>query len=116
MSEDPGTQVSAVVARQGELSDRHQNLVAADEALASAVTAAHAVTVESLRRLDAIGAAIENAVTQQHSWALDTAAGVREFQLFLLARHREVTEVVTDAVDVAQAGVREVQELMDRYR
>ncbi len=116
MSDDPVTQVSAIVARQSELSDRHQRLVAADEALAAAVTGAHDVTVESRRRLDAIGADIENAVAQQHSWALDTAAGVREFQLFLLARHREITTVVTDAVTAAEARAREVQELADRYR
>jgi hypothetical protein len=116
MSDDPGTQVSAIVARQGELSDRHQNLVAADEALSSAVTGAHAVAVESRRRLDEIDAQIENAVAQQQSWSLDTAAGAREFQLFLLARHREITAVVTDAVAAAEARVREVQELVDRYR
>jgi hypothetical protein len=55
-------------------------------------------------------------VDQQHSWALDTAAGVREFQLFLLARHREITDVVTEAVDAAQSRMRELLELVDRYR
>ncbi|AQA02957.1 hypothetical protein BVC93_11520 [Mycobacterium sp. MS1601] len=111
-----GTDASAITMRQNALSARHQELSAADAVLAAAVIGAHAITVQSRERLDAIGAEIENAVAQQHTWALDTAAGAREFQRFLLAKHRDITAVVTDAVADADARAAEIAQLADRYR
>jgi hypothetical protein len=116
MSEDAGSSVSALAEVGDALSARHDALVAADQALAAAVTEAHTVTVEALARLDAIGAEVENAVAQQHLLALDTAAGARDFQHFLLARHRDIIAVVDDALTRADITAAQLAGLRDNYR
>jgi hypothetical protein len=116
MSEDAGSSLSAVAAVGDALSARHDAVVTADHTLAAAVIEAHAVTVDALGRLDAISAEIENAVAQQHLLALDTAAGAREFQHFLLARHRDIIAVVSEAANRADAAAAQVQGLAASYR
>lgn len=115
MAEHADSSVSALADVGDALSARHNALVAADQTLAAAVAEAHAVTMDALGRLDAISAEIENAVAQQHLLALDTAAGAREFQLFLLARNRDIIAVVNEAAARADAAATRMRGLADRY-
>jgi hypothetical protein len=116
MSEEAGSSPSAIAARRAALSARHHALVNADQILAAAISEAHAVTVDAKSRLDTIGAQIDDAVAHQDLLALDTPEGVRDFQHFLLARHRDIIAVVTDAVARADAHAAQVQGLADLYR
>lgn len=116
MSEDAGSSVSALSDIGDTLSARHDDVVAADQALTAAVADAHAVAVDARGRLDAIGAEIANAVAQQHLLALDTAAGAREFQHFLLAKHRDIIAVVEDARVRADTAAAKLEGLLDSYR
>lgn len=95
MAEEADPTASAAEVTRAALAARYEAVVAADQVLAAAVTDAHNLAVEALGRLDAIGVEIENAVTQQHLLALDTSAGAREFQRFLLDKHRDIIAVVT---------------------
>ncbi|WP_373234466.1 DUF4226 domain-containing protein [Mycobacterium marinum] len=96
-SEQAGSALAAIRARQAELARQHDVLGEADRALAEALTRAHTVMRDSVRRLDAIGAEIDAAVAGQDSLALDTPLGAREFQNFLLAKQREIATIVATA-------------------
>jgi hypothetical protein len=96
-AEQAGGTVEAIGARQAALSARHAASAEADRALVEALAGAHAATVEGIRRLDAIAAEIDGAVTNQAALALDTAMGAREFQKFLIAKQREISTVVSQA-------------------
>ncbi|MGB3482052.1 MAG: DUF4226 domain-containing protein [Mycobacterium sp.] len=115
MSEEAGPAASAIAATQQSLAARHSDLVAADEVLLNAVTEAHSITVESLHRLDVVGAEIESAVARQHLLALDSPAGALDFQRFLLGRHHEIIRVVTEAMSRADAAAGRVRDLTPRY-
>ncbi|WP_343575661.1 DUF4226 domain-containing protein [Mycobacterium sp.] len=95
-----GGPIDAIGPRQAALSARHAASVEADRALAEALASAHVVTVQSIRRLDAIAAEIDGAVANQGALALDTAMGAREFQKFLIAKQQEISAVVSRARDV----------------
>lgn len=116
MAEQAGQSGDAVAARLSELSQRHDALADADRQLAAAVADAHAVTVEALARLDDIEQQIESAVTAHDSLALDTGAGAREWQRFLLGKQHEIVTVVTEASDRASAKTTALQRLLDSYR
>ncbi|CAN5398342.1 hypothetical protein BH10ACT9_BH10ACT9_22920 [soil metagenome] len=116
MADQAGGSASALATTQHALSARRSATAAADQALSATLADAHQLTVEALRKLDAIEAEIESAVAQQHLLALDTPQGVRDFQRFLLAKHRDITSVVTDAVTAADAKVVDVQRLLGSYR
>lgn len=107
-----GGSVGAFGATQAALASRHEAAAEADRAVAAALARAHATTVESVERLDAIAADIDAAVANQVAFALETAVGAREFRKFLLAKQQEITEVVSRARDV---GV-EVEAALDDAR
>ena len=102
-----GLSIGAIGDQQTALAQQHTAAAEADRALAEALARAHAATVEGVRRLDAIGAEIDSAVTNQAAFGLDTAVGAREFQRFLVAKQREILAVVSEAqeVDGAQRAV-----------
>jgi Domain of unknown function (DUF4226) len=116
MVEQAGTSVSAFTATQDDLAARHGALVDADAVLAAAVTDAHAVTVDAVQQLDAIEAEIESAVAQQDQFALDTPAGAREFQRFLLDKQQQILAVVNEATALADAKALDIQRLQQQYR
>lgn len=116
MSEEADPTASAAEVTRAALAARYEAVVAADQVLAAAVTDAHNLTVEALGRLDAIGVEIENAVAQQHLLALDTSAGAREFQRFLLDKHHDIIAVLTEATAYADTKVLGLQALTDQYR
>ena len=110
-----GGAVEAIAARQAALSARHTATADADRALVEAIAGAHAATVESIQRLDTIGAEIDGAVTNQAALALDTAVGAREFQKFLLAKQREISAVVSQARDLDSSTRSALDKLREHY-
>ena len=73
------------------------------------------MTVESIRRLDAIAAEIDGAVKNQAALALDTAIGAREFQKFLIAKQQEISAVVSQARDIDGATRARLDTLRENY-
>ncbi|WP_156686272.1 DUF4226 domain-containing protein [Mycobacterium sp. Marseille-P9652] len=112
MPERAGPSIDAVRARQAQLARRHDAITDADRVLADVLTTAHAAMRESLGRLEAIGEDIENAVANQADLALDTPSGAREFQRFLLAKHREISAVLAEARELG----REKRTVLDGLR
>jgi hypothetical protein len=100
MVEQGGLSIAAIGDQQTALSTRHTAAADADRALVEALAGAHAATVEGIRRLDAIGAEIDSAVTNQAAFSIDTAVGSREFQRFLVAKQREISAVVSEALEL----------------
>jgi predicted component of type VI protein secretion system len=115
MGEQAGRSISAIGEQQAALSTRHAANADADRALSEALAGAHAATVEGVRRLDAIAAEIDSAVTNQAALALDTAMGAREFRKFLIAKEREIAAVVSEASEVASAKAAVLHELRGHY-
>jgi hypothetical protein len=103
MVEQTGPSVAAIRARQAALAERHTTVADADRVLAEALASAHTEIRESVRRLDAIAAEIDLAVSGQADPAVDTPLGAREFQKFLVTKQREIAAVVAHAHEFAQA-------------
>jgi hypothetical protein len=102
MSEQAGLSLGAMQARQSTLAGQHITAAAADRLLAEVLASAHAVTRESIRRLDAIAVEIDRAATERADLAVDTPVGAREFQRFLVAKQREIATVVADAHELGR--------------
>lgn len=115
MVDQVGHSAAAMAAASSTLAAQLAGVNDADRALAEALSGAYAATAEGIRRLDAIEADIEAALAQQDVLALDTPAGAHHFHRFLLAKHREIIDVVaqTAADDEAKAVV--LRELLGRY-
>ncbi len=96
-------EVQALRERQSQLAGRHATAAGADRVLAEVLAGAHAAMRESVRRLDAIAEEIELAVVRQARLAVDTPLGASEFRRFLLAKQREIADVVTDAREFGRA-------------
>ena len=95
------------------LAARDADLADADRALADAVAAAHALAVEALSRIDAISDDVEAAATDQPK---NGPAGARDVSRHLVAKNREVAEVITEAEIAVQAKTVALRELTGRYR
>lgn len=108
-----GDSAEVLAAARRSLAARDAELADADRALIAAVADAHAVAVESIGRIDAIASDVENAATDQPK---DSPAGAREVGRHLVARNREITEVVSAAKAVADAKTVALKELTERYR
>jgi len=115
MVEQGGLSITAIGDQQAALSTRHTAASEADRALADALASAHAATVEGIRRLDAIAAEIDSAVTNQAAFSIDTAVGAREFQRFLVAKQREISAVVSDAQELGSAKTAVLDRLGEHY-
>jgi hypothetical protein len=115
MVDQAGHSITAIAAQSTALSVRHSAVAGVDRALADALTSAHRATVEALRRLDAIAADIESAVAQQDALGLDTAAGARQFQRFLIAKQHEISDIVSAAAAENVAKSAALQQLSAQY-
>lgn len=115
MSDQAGSSVAAIQARQAVLVRQHAALAEADRVLAEALASAHVAMREGVRRLDAIAAEIEHAVTVHAELAVDTSLGAREFQRFLVAKQREIAAVVTEARELDHAKSAVLQSLRSQY-
>ena len=115
MAEQAGLSIDAIREKQAALSRQHAGAAEADRALAAALADVHAAAVDGVRRLDAIAAEIDHAVENQAALGLDTALGAREFQKFLLAKHREILAVVSDAHELDGAKKVVLEKLRQHY-
>jgi Domain of unknown function (DUF4226) len=115
MSEQAGSSVAALRARQAQLANHHDAAADADRILTQVLVSAHAATREGLRRLDAIADEIESAVSNQQALALETPLGAKEFQRFLLAKHREISAIVEEAREVGREKKAQLDGLRAQY-
>ncbi|APE17428.1 hypothetical protein BOH72_21395 [Mycobacterium sp. WY10] len=113
MAEHAGASADALESARSLLAVRDRELAEADAELAEAVSSAHAAAAEAIRKLDAIQAEIEAAVAQQ---AVTAPVEGREFARFLLAKQREISDIVVAARAESDAKVVVLQQLMGRYR
>jgi hypothetical protein len=115
MAEQAGTAIAAIRASQAELARQHSAAAEADRVLAEALASAHAATVEGVSRLDTIAAEIDDAVRNQAAIAIDTPAGAREFQRFLVAKQKEIIAVVSHARELDRAKKAVLETLGPQY-
>lgn len=115
MSDQAGSSVAAIQARQAVLARQHGALAEADRVLSEALASAHAAMRESVRRLDAIAAEVERAAAGQADLAVDTSLGAREFQRFLVAKQREIAAVITEARGLDRAKSAVLHSLCSQY-
>jgi choline dehydrogenase-like flavoprotein len=113
--EQAGRSIAAIGELQAAMSVRQGRAADADRALVQALTEAHAATVEAVGRLDEIAAEIDSAVANQAALGLDTALGAREFQKFLIAKHREISNVVSNAREIDSAKKAVLEALREHY-
>jgi hypothetical protein len=115
MSEQAGPSVAALQARQSALASRHGTAADADRVLADVLATAHAVTRESVRRLDAIAEQIDRAVLDRAALAVDTPMGAREFHNFLAAKLHEIKAIVTEAHELGHTKKVVLESLRAQY-
>jgi Domain of unknown function (DUF4226) len=115
MAEQGGLSIAAIEDQQTALSAQHAAAAEADRVLTGALASAHAATVEGVRRLDAIAAEIDSAVTNQAAFGIDTAVGAREFQRFLVAKQREILAVVSGAQEIDSSQKAALDRLGEHY-
>jgi hypothetical protein len=108
-----GDSADALAAARRALAARDADLADADRALAEALTGAHTIALESIGRLEAISAEIDSAATEHLH---DSAAGAREVGRHLVARNREITEVISAAQAAVDAKTVALKELAGRYQ
>jgi hypothetical protein len=113
MAEHVGASADALASARSLLAARDRELAEADAELSEAVSSAHAAATESIRKLDAIHTEIESAVAQQ---AVAAPVEGREFARFLLAKQREISDILIAARTEADTNVVVLQRLLDRYR
>ncbi len=107
-----GDSGDALQAARRQLAARDADLADADRMLAETVAGAHRIAVESIGRIEAIASEIEAATDQPK----DSAAGGREVGRHLVAKSRELADVVSQASDAVHAKTVVLRQLADRYR
>ncbi|UVO11765.1 DUF4226 domain-containing protein [Mycobacterium sp. SVM_VP21] len=114
MPDQLGAFAAAARTREEQLVQRLVTSVELDGRFEGILRGAHQHNVQARQRLDAIEAAIRQAAA---SWpGLDTPAGARQFQTFLVGKTREIHQVVSDAAADSQQRSAQVQALTERYR
>ncbi len=113
MAEHVGASGEALVAARALLAARGRDLAEADAELAEVVSGAYAAATEAIRKLNSVGAEIETAVAEH---AVSGPAEGREFARLLLAKQREISDIVLAARAEADAKVVELQRLLNRYQ
>ena len=107
-----GDSADALAAARQALAARDADLADADRMLAESVAAAHALAVDSIGRIDAITAEVEDVAAQQSK---DSPAEAREVGRHLVARNREIAEVVQAAKTEVDAKTIALKQLTERY-
>lgn len=95
------------------LASTDARLAAADRLLVETVRDAHRVALESRERLATIRAEIDAAVARR---SVATPAAGADFGRFLLAKNREIAEIVAAARADVEAKAVVLQELAGEYR
>lgn len=107
-----GESGDALEAARRLLAARDADLADADRVLAETVAGAHRIAIESIGRIESIASEIEAATDQPK----DSAASAREVGRHLVAKNREIAEVVSYAKDAVHAETVVLKQLADRYR
>jgi hypothetical protein len=102
----------ALEAARRLLAARDADLADADRLLTETVAGAYRIAAESIRRIETIATEVE-AVTDQPR---DSAAGGREVGRHLVAKNRELADVVSEAQGAIEAKTAVLKELTERYR
>lgn len=113
MAEHVGASGEAFESARSLLAARDRDLAEADAELTEVVSSAHAIAMESIRRLDTVRAEIEAAVAQR---AATSPADGREFARFLLAKQHEISDIVIAARAEADAKAAVIKHLSARYQ
>jgi hypothetical protein len=108
-----GDSPDSLEAARRALAARDAELAAADLDLALALDDAHALALESIGRLDAIDAELDATDTRPPR---DSPAAAHELSRHLIAKNRDIADVVRDAQAAATAKAVGLRELTDRYR
>lgn len=93
------------------LAARDADLAEADLMLAATLADAHGIAVDAIGRIEAISTGIDAAAGGPR----DTAAGAREVARNLVARNREIADVVREAVAAVDAKTVVLKQLIGRY-
>ncbi|MFV0495658.1 DUF4226 domain-containing protein [Mycobacterium sp.] len=115
MADRAGPSVEAAQRRQAALVRQQGVLADADRVLAEVLDGAHACLRDSVRRLEALGAEIEQAVRQRAGAVVESPLAAREFQLFLVAKQREIASVVAAARDFSRTQSAVLEGLAGQY-
>lgn len=113
MAEHVGASGTALESARSLLAARDRELAEADAELAEVVSGAYAAATEAIRKLDAISSEIEAAVTKQ---AVSAPVESREFARFLLAKQREISDILLAARAESDAKAVVLQSLIGRYQ
>ena len=113
MAERSGTSGDVLDAARAALAARDAELTAADRELTDAVAVAHAIATDAIRRLDRLGAQIEAAAAGH---VPDSPAAAQELARFLVAKQREMADVVAGAQAEVDAKTAALQHLTERFR
>ncbi|ORW68399.1 hypothetical protein AWC24_07940 [Mycolicibacter senuensis] len=113
MAEVIGAFADAAREREGQLVQRLTASVAADSEFESVLRGAVQHNRNSRQRLDMIEVEIKQAAA---TWrGLDTPAGARQFQQFLIAKTREIHQVIADGAADSRDRADKLQALSGRY-
>lgn len=113
MPEVLGAFADAARAREGQLVQRLATSVELDRSFEAILRDAHQYNLRSRQRLDALEAEIRQAAS---AWpGLDTPAGARQFQAYLVGKTREIHKIVADGAADSQRRAAQVQALTGRY-
>jgi hypothetical protein len=108
-----GDSSDALESARRALAARDADLADADQALAETVAGAHAIAVEAIGRIEAIGAELVAAAAAGPG---DSSAAAHEVSRRLVAKNRDIAAVVSEAKAAAHAKTVALKELTDRYR
>lgn len=113
MPEERGAFADAARKRETQLAQQLATSVATDEAFEELLRGAAQQNRQSRQRLDAIEREVRAAAA---SWrGLDTPAGARQFQQFLVGKTREIYKIVADGAADSQTRAEAVRTLSMRY-
>lgn len=107
-----GDSPDALKAARRALSARDEDLAEADRALAAVVGEAHALAVDWIGRIGAIGQEVDAACATPHH----SPSAAHEISRHLIARSRDIADVLNEAKTVAAAKAVAMKDLSQRYR
>jgi hypothetical protein len=107
---ESGTELASA---RAALTARDADLAEADRLLVEVVAAAHALAAESIARIEAIKADLDAVASGPSP---DSPAAAHDATRLLVAKQREIADIVNDARAAAEAKTVVLQNLIERYR
>ena len=93
----------SITAREALLVDHHAGNTQLDRQLSEIIVGAHENVLNSSARLRHIADEIERLAASPETLPTDTAMGAAEFHRFLIAKQKEIVNIIEDAVADAAA-------------